>query len=102
MEICEDRDLRPQDSGLERLLHEVDGAGLVRSQDTRSIRIDRRDEDDRRAASVLSGAVPHLLCGLDAVHRGHLEVEEDDRELSSLDLVEGVLARGHADELVVL
>ena len=77
-ELDEHADLRPQDVGLRRREDVVDGAERIAPRGMRVVRI-RRHEDDRGV--LRARPLPQERGRLEAVHRRHVHVEQDDREL---------------------
>ena len=67
-------DARAQDRRVERLGQEVVGAGLQTADDALGV-VDARDHDHGQVAELLVGL--DALEDLDAVHAGHLDVEQD-------------------------
>src|SRR5690348_885409 len=59
--------------------------------------VDRRQEDDRDAAGLLSAADD--LGGLVAVHDRHVDVEQDDRELALEQVAKRLFARTSRNDL---
>jgi hypothetical protein len=96
VEVEEDLDLRPQQVRVVRLEDVVDRAGLVAAVDVVALLGDRRDEDDRDVARLL--AALDVLGGLEAVELGHLDVEQDERELVVQQPAQRLLARRDADQ----
>ena len=78
-QLDEDRDLRPQDLRFEGLEDVIDGAQRVAAGDVGLALDGRGEEDDRRVARLLP--VADERGGLEAVHAGHVHVQEDDREV---------------------
>jgi len=96
IEIDEDADLRAQDIGLERLEHVVHRADRVALEDVRLLLADRGQEDDRDVARPLTGL--DQARRVEAVHARHLDVEQDDRELTRQQVLERLFARIGADQ----
>ena len=96
-QVDEDRDLRPEDLRVERLHQVVHGARLVAPEDVLGVLGDRRQEEDRDGARPLS--LLDQLGGLEAVEPGHLDVQQDRREVVVEEVAERLLARVRADEL---
>ena len=78
-QVDEDGHLRPQDVRVERLHQVVDGAGLVAAEDVLRLLRDGGQEDDRHVARSL--ALLDQRGRLEAVEVGHLDVEQDEREV---------------------
>src|SRR5439155_847662 len=78
-ELDEDGDLRAQDDRVVGLEHVVDRARLVAAEDVVLLLGDRRHEDDRDRARALPAL--DVVGGLEAVELGHLDVEQDHREI---------------------
>jgi hypothetical protein len=89
-QLDQDHDLAAQDLRDHRHHHVVDRAELVALQAVHVGDVDRGDEDDRRALEARM-LVDHAR-GLEAVHAGHVDVEQDQREL----LLHQPLERVHA------
>ena len=98
-EVHEDLDLRLEDLRDDRLEEVVDRADGVSLEDVRFVPRERRDEDDRRVAGLL--ALANQVRGLEAVHFGHLHVEEDDGEIVVEQPLQGLHPRLGADALDV-
>ena len=79
VQVNEDRDLRAQHPGVERLGDVVDGPRRVAAKGELGLRARCGQEDDRRVRRA--AALLDLRGGLEAVHAGHDHVEQDDREL---------------------
>ena len=79
LELGEHRDLGPQQIGVERLEHVVDGPDAVTAQDVADVVVGSGQEDDRHIAR----ARPALdqLRGLNPVEVGHPDVEQDQRDV---------------------
>jgi acetyltransferase-like isoleucine patch superfamily enzyme len=99
VQVDEDRDLRPQHPGIERLGDVVHGARRVPAEGKLGVRARRGQEDDRH---VRLAAVPLDLPGrLEAVHAGHDDVKQDDRELVRERSLDGGLTGPDEDEFLV-
>jgi hypothetical protein len=59
--------------------------------------VHRRQEDDRDALALL--ALADDLCGLVAIQPGHIDIEQDDRELALEQVTQRLLARLGRDDL---
>ena len=79
-QLDEHRDLGLQDDRIDRLEHIIDRAHRIAAQQMLGFLIDRRQEDDRDALGLVAAADD--LGGLIAVHAGHVDVEQDDREFA--------------------
>ena len=79
VQLDEDVDLAVQDLRVDRLVQEIDGARFVAAE--RALRIDGRgrDEDDRDGARALGAT--HQFGEFEAVHAGHLHVDEGERHV---------------------
>ena len=99
VELEEHADLGPQQLGVVRLEDVVDRAGLVAAEDVVALLGDRRHEDDRD----VPGLAPALdvLGGLEAVELGHLDVEQDERELVVQQPAQRLLAGRRGDQAAV-
>ena len=73
-EVEEDLGLAAQDVGFDRLLNEVHRPGLIAAEASLVVRAARRDEDDGHVARPRRS--PHVFGQLEAVHAGHLHVEQ--------------------------
>jgi hypothetical protein len=98
MQLDEDRDLRAQDFRIERLEDVVDGAGGVAAEDLLLVLRDRGDEDDGHVLRPL--ALLDQRGGLEAVELGHLDVQQDDRDVVVQKLAQRVLARVGVEEVL--
>ena len=98
VQLDEDRDLRAQDLGIERLEEIVDGAGRVAPEDVARVLADRGEEDDRDRARALP--LLDQLRRLEAVEVRHLDVEEDHGEVVAQQLPERVLTRMRPHEVL--
>ncbi len=101
IEVREHRHLCAKNRRLERLLQEIDRPARVRAQEARAIDVTCGHEDDRRSVPATLGAHIQLERRLLAVHTRHFHVEQDDRELSPLELGERFLPRLGGDDLVL-
>jgi hypothetical protein len=99
VQVDEHGDLGAEDHRVVRLEDVVDGAGSVAAEDMVSFLADGRDEDDRDAPGAFP--LPDQLGGLEAVHVGHLHVQEDQRELLVEEMPQSLLARPCHDEVQV-
>jgi hypothetical protein len=98
-ELDEDRNLGAQDLRVERFEHVVDRADLVAAEDVPLLFRECGQEDDRDEARPL--ALLDHLGDLEAVEVGHLDVEQDHREVVSVQqAAERLCAGARADELV--
>ena len=97
VQVDEDRHLRPQHLGVERLEHVVDGADRVAAEDLLLLLVDRGQEDDRDVLG-LRPLLDHLG-GLEAVHVRHLDVEQDHREVVMQQPLERLLAGPRLDHV---
>ena len=88
-ELEEDGDLRLQDGGVDGRRDVVDRAERVAARGAFLVAVGG-DEDDRRVLRAL--ALADQLRGLEAVHVGHVDVEEDQRELAAQEPAQGVAA----------
>ena len=79
MQLEEHVRLVPQDVRLDRLVEEVDRAGFVALEHAVLVARAGGDEDDRHVARALAAA--HQLGELEAVHVGHLHVEQRQRDV---------------------
>jgi hypothetical protein len=98
-QVDEDRDLGAQELRVVGLEEVVDGARGVAAEDVLALLGDRRDEDDRDVARAL--ALLDVLGGLEAVEVGHLDVEQDHREVAVEQVAQRLGTRGGADERAV-
>ena len=89
-QIDEHGDLGPQHDRVDRLEHIVDRAHRVAAQQMLGFLVHRRQEDDRDALGLVAAADD--LGGLVAVHAGHVDVEQDDRELALEQVPQRLLA----------
>jgi hypothetical protein len=96
-QVDEHRHLRAQHDRLDRLEHIVDRAHRIAADEMLGLLVDRRQEDDRDALGLL--AVADDLGGLVAVHAGHVDVEQDDRELVLEEVAQRLLAGPRLDHL---
>ena len=80
VQLDEDAHLGPQHPGVERLRQVVDGAGGVAAEGLVRLAVDRGQEDDRDVPRPL--AALDVRRGLEAVHAGHLHVEQDERDVA--------------------
>ena len=71
--------LAAQNVGFDRLLDEIDGAGLVAAKAPLAVGVAGRHEDDRNAPRAFVAA--HQLGQLEAVHAGHLHVDQRQRHV---------------------
>ena len=88
--------LRAEDGRLERLGDVVDRADGVALEDVFVVLADRREEDDRNELAALARL--DQLRRLEAVHAGHLHVEQNHREVALEQAAQRVLARRRAHE----
>ncbi len=96
-QVDEHRDLGAKHDRIDRLEHIVDRAHRIAAHQMLGFLVDRRQEDDRDALGLLARADD--LGGLVAVHPGHVDVEQDDRELAPEQLAQRFLARIGDDHL---
>ena len=89
-QVDEDRDLGPQHPRVERLGEVVDRAHRVPAQRELGVAVGGGQEDDRHVPGAL--AALDVLGRLEAVHVGHLRVEQDHREVVDEQLLERRLA----------
>ena len=87
----ENRHFRTQDDRVDRLEHIIDGAHRIAPQLMLGFLVHRRQEDDRDALGLIAAADD--LGGFIAVHPRHVDVEQDDRELTLEQVAERFLAR---------
>src|SRR5438067_8936 len=97
-EIDEDRHLRAEDFGIERLEEVIDRALLVAAEDVRRVLVDGGEEDDGDVP-VARPLLDHLR-GLDAVEPRHLHVHQDEREVGLQQLPQRLLAGMRVEELL--
>ncbi len=91
-QLDEGVDLVPQDARIDGLRQEVDRAGFVAVEDAlRAVRAGGH-EDDGDAPRAFGPA--HQLGELEAVHVGHLHIEDGERELVLEQQLERLVARG--------
>ena len=88
--------LAPEDVGLDRLLQEIDGAGLIAAEAPAPVGDAGRDEDDRHPPRALRAA--HRLGQLEAVHVRHLHVEQRQRDVVGQQQFQGLDARSRLQE----
>ena len=79
LQLDEHGRLGAQHLGADRLHQEVERAELVALEDRVVLPRQAGDEDDRRRA--VASARAHEPRGLEAVHAGHRDVEDDQREV---------------------
>ncbi len=96
LELGEHRDLRPQHDRVERLEDVVHRARLVAAEHLRDVGAHGGQEDDRRPRAALAPA--DVLGRLVAVHAGHPDVEQHDREVLGEQRAQRLLARPGGDE----
>ena len=97
VQVDEDLHLRAQHVGIDRREDVVDRAERVAEAGLHLVGV-RGDEDDRRARRSL--VLADQLGGLEAVDVGHVDVEQDRRELGLEDLLQRLRARAGADQVV--
>ena len=98
-QLDEDVDLRAQDLRVERLEDVVDRADLVPAEDVAILLREGGQEDNRDHARAL--ALLDHLGDLEAVEVGHLDVEQDDREVVAVEQdAQRFRARSRVHELV--
>ena len=90
-QVDEHRHLGAQHDRLDRLEHIVDRAHRIAAHQMLLLLVDRGEEDDRDALGLLAAADD--LGGLVAVHAGHVDVEQDHRELALEQVAQRLLAR---------
>ena len=83
VQVDEDLDLGAQDLGHDRREDVVDRAERIAARRLHLVGV-RGDEDDRRVRRAL--VLADQRRGLEAVDVGHVDVEQDDRELAPQDL----------------
>ncbi len=98
IEIDEHLRLRAEDVGIEGLHQVVDRPLGVAAKDVGGVAPHRRDEDDRNVAA----ARPLLdqAGGLKTIQAGHLDVQQDEREVAPQEVPKRLLAGGGRDQLV--
>ena len=96
-QLDEHPDLRPQHLRHDRRHDVVDRAQGVAPGAVRLV-TGRGHEDDR--GMLRPGACADERRGLEAVHLGHVDVEEDDREIAAEQALERLPARGRHDEVL--
>ena len=98
VQLDEDRDLGAKDVRVERLRQVVDGTARIAAEDVLLLRRDRRQEDDRDRARLL----PLLdeRGRLEAVEAGHLDVEQDHRDVVDEQLAQRGLAGTRANQVL--
>jgi hypothetical protein len=97
VQVDEDLHLGAQHVGIDRREDVVDRAERVAEAGLHLVGV-RGDEDDRRARRSL--VLADQLGGLEAVDVGHVDVEQDRRELGLEDLLQRLRARAGADQVV--
>ena len=90
-QVDEHRDLGAQHDRLDRLEHVIDRAHRIAAHQMLFLLVDRGEEDDRDALGLLAAADD--LGGLVAVHAGHVDVEQDHRELALEEMPQRLVAR---------
>ena len=90
-QVDEHRDLGAQHDRLDRLEHVIDRAHRIAAHQMLFLLVDRGEEDDRDALGLLAAADD--LGGLVAVHAGHVDVEQDHRELALEEVAQRLVAR---------
>ena len=100
MQLEEHVGLAPQDVRLDRLVEEVDRAGLVALEHAVLVARAGGDEDDRHVARALAAA--HQLGQLEAVHLRHLHVEQRQRDVVHEQQLERLGARARLQQLDVV
>ncbi len=78
-ELHENIDLRLKDARIERLVEEIHRAGFVAAERPRGVLRGRRQKDDRHVRGTRTAA--HQRRQLEAVHAGHIDVENGERHL---------------------
>ena len=97
VELKEDVGLALQHARIDRLEEEVDGARLVALEDALGVLRAGGEEDDRDVLGALHP--PHQLGQLEAVHLGHLDVEDGQRHLVNEQQLERLRARARLEDL---
>jgi hypothetical protein len=92
----EHRCLREQDVGVDRLGEKVDGTESIGPAYSRVVVMARRDEHDRQVLRPLPST--DQLRRLEAIHAGHLDVEEDERDVGLEQPGKRLRARGGGDD----
>ncbi len=90
--------LGAQDERVDGLEHHVDGPRRIGLEQVRFVAEHRRQEDDGDMAGL--AALADEAGGLVAVHAGHVQVQQDDREFLLQQPLEGLVARAGQDDLV--
>ena len=98
VEVDEDLDLGAQDLGDDRRDHEVDRPERIAASRAHLVAVVRGDEDDGHVCRALPAADHRRR--FQAVHPGHVDVEEDDRELVLQHLPQRFLAGSRRDEVL--
>ena len=96
LEVEEGGDLRAEDLRLERLLDVVERPDGVAALDLVQLAVDRGHEEDGRLR--VARGLPDARGGLEAVEAGHLDVEQDEREVLLAEPLERLLARARPHE----
>jgi serine acetyltransferase len=99
VQVDEDGDLGPQHPGIERLGDVVDGARRVPAEGKLGVRPRRGQEDDRHV--LCAAPLLDLRGGLEAVHAGHDDVKQDDREVVRERRLDGGLTGPGEDQFLV-
>ena len=96
-QLDENPDLRPQNLGLDRRQDVVHRSERVTARRVRFVAVGR-DEDNRGVLGALPLA--HHRRGLEAVHAGHVDVEENDRELLPQELAKSFASGLRGDDVL--
>ncbi len=97
VQVEEDIGLAAQHVRLDRLLDEVDRAGLIAAEPPLGVGAAGGQEDDRDVAAALVAA--HQLGQFEAVHAGHLHVQQRQRHVVLEQELQGLLAGPGLQEL---
>ena len=90
-QVDEHRDLGAKNDGIDRFEHIIDRTHRISAEEMLGLLVDRRQEDDGNALGLLAAA--NDLGGFVTVHAWHVDVEQDDRELTLQEVAERLLAR---------
>ncbi len=96
-QVDEHRDLGAQNDRVNWLEHIVDSAHRVSTKLVLGLLVHCGQEDNRYALGLVAAADD--LSGLITVHPGHVDVEQDDRELAFQEMAKRFLARAGRDHL---
>jgi hypothetical protein len=98
MQLHEDRHLRPQHGGVDRLVQVVHGTGAVAGHHILILVVERGEEDDRHRRRLLP--LLDQVRQLEPAHVGHADVEDEQPEVLGHQRQQRVVGAGGAHQAV--